>query len=307
MLMDIRQLECFVRVAELGSFTKAATTLGVSQPVLSRYVRQLEQELKKHLLYRNGRGVTLTESGKRLIAHGRGILHQVELAKQELEGEALSPTGKVIIGLPPSIGKLLTVRMVSRFSELYDKASISIVEGLTTSMQEWLLLGRLDFALLYNPQPVPQLDHERVWSEDLCLIGPGAAGKKLPARVRMADLARYPLIIPSRPNSVRYLVETECLRHNVAFNIALEIDAISSVLDLVERGFGYAVLSAHAIYGRPQRGTLQAARIVSPGITSHLSIATSAQRPLTSLARRTIELIKAEIAGGAFSQPETKK
>src|SRR5512137_3183050 len=107
--MDLKQLECFVRVAELGSFTRAATAMETSQSVLSRLVRQLEIELRKHLLYRHGRGVTPTESGKRLLAHGRGILHQVGLAHQELEDLEESPTGKVVIGLPPSVGKRLTV------------------------------------------------------------------------------------------------------------------------------------------------------------------------------------------------------
>jgi len=302
--MDLKQLECFVRVAELGSFTKASAMLGISQSVLSRHVRQLELELKKHLLYRNGRGVTATESGKRLVAHGKGILHQVELARQELEDAEISPVGKVVVGLPPSISRLLTVRLVSRFRKQYGKASIGIAEGLSITMQEWLLLGRLDFALLYNPMPTPQLEYERLLSEDLCLISPAAAGKKLPARVRMVDLARYPLIIPSRPNSIRNMIETECGRQNVTLNIILEIDAIASVLDLVEKGFGHAILSHYAIHGRPLRGTLQAARIVGPGITSHLVIATSAQRPLTRLAQRTIELIKSEIARDTLTNPE---
>ena len=298
--MNLKQLECFVRVVELGSFTRAAAALDISQPVLSRQVRQLEIELKKHLLYRNGRGVTPSESGKRLVAHGKGILHQVELAKQALEDEEASPVGKVIVGIPPSVGKLMTVPLVSRFRDLYSNASIGIVEGLTASMHEWLLLGRLDLAMLYNPPPNPQLEYERVWSEDLYLISSAAAGKKLPRTVRMPDLGRYPLIIPSRSHAVRSLIETECGRQNVTLDIALEIDSIVSVLDLVERGFGYAILSRNAIRGRPESGTLVATRIVNPGITSHAVIATSSQRPLTTLARLTIGLIKSEIAGDIF-------
>jgi LysR family nitrogen assimilation transcriptional regulator len=298
MTMNLKQLECFVRVVELGSFTKASAALDISQPVLSRQVRQLELELKKHLLYRNGRGVTPSESGKRLVAHGKGILHQIELAKQELEDEEAAPVGKVIIGLPPSVGKLLTVPLVAQFRQHCAKASIGIVEGLTASMQEWLLLGRLDFAMLYNPPPNAQLEYDRVWSEDLYLIGPAAAGAKPPGSVRMRELARYPLIIPSRPHAVRGLIETECGRQNVALAIAHEIDSIPSVLDLVERGYGYAILSRNAIRGRTADGALVASRIVGPAITSHLAIATSAQRPLTRLARRTIGLVKAEIAVG---------
>ena len=282
--MDLKQLEAFVRVAELGSFTRAAAALEASQSALSRMVRQLELELRTHLLYRHGRGATPTESGKRLLAHGRGILHQVGLARQELEEQDEAPTGKVVIGLPPSVGKHLTVPLMTQFRARYPKASIGLVEGLTLSMQEWLLLGRLDVALLFNPAPLAQLEYERVWSEDLYLISPRARGQTPRATVRLAALGDYPLVIPSRPHSIRTLVEAECGRRRIALDIAFEVDAIASVLDLVERGLG------------PRR-------IVEPALVTDLVIATSTQRPLTRLARRAIELIKAEIAGGLFKAP----
>lgn len=301
--MDIKQLECFVRVAELGSFTKASAMLGISQSVLSRQVRQLELEIKKHLLHRNGRGVTTTESGKRLFAHGKGILRQIELARQEIDNAELSPIGKVVIGFPPSVGKLLTVRTVSRFRQQFGKASIGIVEGLTATMQEWLLLGRLDFAILYHPMPVPDLDYEHAWSEDLYLISPNPTGRKLPDRVRMADLSRYPLIIPSRPNSIRNMIETEFGRQNVTLNIALEIDSITAVTDLVAKGLGHAILSRYAIQDHAMRDKLHAARITTPHIASHMAIATSTQRPLTRLAIQTIQLIKSIISDDFDTSP----
>ena len=68
----------------MGSFTRAAAVLGIAQPLLSRNVRQLEVELHQTFLLRNGRGVTLTEAGRVLLEHGRGILHQVALAREEL-------------------------------------------------------------------------------------------------------------------------------------------------------------------------------------------------------------------------------
>src|SRR6188768_2216216 len=82
--MDLKQLEYFVRVAELGSFTRAAIELDVAQPALSRQVRLLEVELRQNLLVRNGRGAVPTEAGKLLLDHSRGILHQVERAREEL-------------------------------------------------------------------------------------------------------------------------------------------------------------------------------------------------------------------------------
>ena len=75
--MDLRQLEYFVQVADHGSFTRASAYLRIAQPALSRQVRSLEIELRQSLMKRNGRGVTLTEAGQRLLAHARGILQQV--------------------------------------------------------------------------------------------------------------------------------------------------------------------------------------------------------------------------------------
>jgi LysR family nitrogen assimilation transcriptional regulator len=298
--MELRQLECFVRVVELGSVTRAAITLNLSQPVVSRHVRQLEVELKEHLLSRNGRGVSPTDAGRRLLERGKGILHQVELAKQEVEEQRASPSGKVVVGMPPSVGKAMTVNLVTQFREHFPKASLGVIEALTVSMHEWLLLGRLDFALLYNPPISQQVMSEHVWSEDLYLIGADVPHRPMPAEVPMADLPSWPVIVPSQPNALRNLAEVECARLGVRLNITLEVDSIESLLDLVDRGMGYAILSRNAILGRAQRPNLRAAHIVSPNLGSRLVIASSAQRPLTRLAQGTMELIKAQILAGGL-------
>src|ERR1700710_1561415 len=101
--MDLKQLEYFIRVAELGSFTRAAIELQVAQPALSRQVRLLEVELRQNLLSRNGRGAIPTEAGQLLLAHGRGILHQVERAREELGRARGALVGRVALGLPPSV------------------------------------------------------------------------------------------------------------------------------------------------------------------------------------------------------------
>ena len=108
--MDFKQIEYFVQVAELGSFTRAASVLRVAQPALSRQVRSLEVELRQNLLLRNGRGVTLTEAGTRLLAHGRGILQQLQRARQDLEEQRGAASGLLSIGLPPSLSRSLTAR-----------------------------------------------------------------------------------------------------------------------------------------------------------------------------------------------------
>ncbi|HWI14495.1 MAG TPA: LysR substrate-binding domain-containing protein, partial [Burkholderiales bacterium] len=246
----------------------------------------------------HGRGVRLTDSGKRLLAHGKGILHQVELARQELEGQHASPVGRVIVGLPPSLCKRVAVPLVSTFRKRFPQASIGIVEGMTVSMQEWLTLGRLDCALLYDPPAMTPLEYTHLWSEDLCLVS-RTRGAKLPPTVRLKDLARYPLIVPSRPNAVRNLIETEAAAQGISLDVTLEIDAIASVVDLVARGYGYAILSRIALESWAKNGTLRATPIVRPAITSRVVLATSRERPLTALAQGTLDLIHTDIVPDA--------
>ncbi|MBN8557847.1 MAG: LysR family transcriptional regulator, partial [Burkholderiales bacterium] len=156
--MDLRQLEYFVRVAELGSFTRAALALDVAQPALSRQVRLLELELRQSLLTRHGRGAAPTEAGQVLLEHARGILHQVEHARDELARLRGALAGRVTLGLPPSVARALAVPLVQAFGQQLPEARLSITEALSASMQEQLASGRLDIAVLYNAQPVPGLD-----------------------------------------------------------------------------------------------------------------------------------------------------
>ena len=126
--MDLKQLEYFVRVAEMGSFTRASISLDVAQPALSRQIRLLEVELRQNLLTRNGRGAVPTEAGKLLLEHGRGILHQVQLTREELGAARGALAGRVSIGLPPSLSKLITVPLVLAFREHLPQAQLTLTE-----------------------------------------------------------------------------------------------------------------------------------------------------------------------------------
>ncbi|MCJ0763885.1 LysR substrate-binding domain-containing protein [Variovorax terrae] len=293
--MDLKQLEYFVRVAELGSFTRASAVLGIAQPALSRQVRLLEVELRQNLLVRNGRGATPTEAGKLLLAHGRGILHQVERAREELGRVRGALAGRVAVGLPPSLAKVLTVPLMRAVRLQMPDAAVSISEGLSTSMQEALLTGRLDIALLYNAQPTAEIDIAPLLEEDLFLVQarpPGLPEDPPPSAIALRDLAQLPLVIPSRPNAIRMLVETELANLGCRPRIALEIDGVSAILDLVADGAGSAVLSRNAVAGSGRPGAFAVRPIDSPPLRTKLSLATSSQRPGTLTLQATLNLIR---------------
>lgn len=293
--MDLRQLEYFVRVAELGSFTKAAVALDVAQPALSRQVRLLEVELRQNLLTRNGRGAIATEAGKLLLEHGRGILHQVERAREELGRVRGALAGRVAVGLPPSVAKRLTVALVREFRQRMPDATVSISEGLSAGMLESLATGRLDIALLYNAAPSADVELTPLLEEPLYLVQRHAGAASRAARPRpiaLREVAKLPLVIPSRPNAIRMLVETELAALGCRPQVALEIDGVAAMLDLVADGAGCAILSRNAVAtsAHPQAFSLRP--IGSPPLRSKLQLAMSSQRPATLTQKAMLQLMQ---------------
>jgi LysR family nitrogen assimilation transcriptional regulator len=303
--MDLRQLEYFVRVAELGSFTRAAQVLGIAQPALSRQVRLLEVELRQNLLVRNGRGATPTEAGQLLLEHGRGILHQVERAREELGRVRSGLAGRVALGLPPSVARVLTVPLTRAFRQRLPEAQLSISEGLSTAMQENLHNGRLDIAVLYNPSPMPGIEHHPLVQEELLLVQPRPPGLQEdppPAPIALREVAALPLVIPSRPNAIRMHVEAEMAAIGHRPDIALEIDGVSAILDLVADGAGCAILSRNAVMRSVRPSAYSVRPIVAPELRIALSTAISSLRPTTLTQQATLELLQ-QIAQEWLGQP----
>jgi len=298
--MDLRQLEYFVRVAELGSFTRAAGVIGVAQPALSRQVRLLEVELRQTLLLRNGRGATVTEAGRILLEHGRGILHQIERAKEDLAAAGRTPAGRVAVGLPPTVARALSVPLTRAFRKRLPQAALTLSEGLSASMIESLAAGRLDIALLYNPAPAAELELKPLVDEQLMLVSKAGRASAKAATIRLADVAPLPLIVPSRPNAIRMRIESALAEVGCRPTIAFEIDGVAAILALVADGAGHAILPPFAVSTAARPESLHARRIVRPAIQSRLAIATSAHRPATLTQRTMVTLIE-DIARSVFN------
>lgn len=290
--MDIPQLEWFVSVADLGSFSRAAMVLRVPQPRLSRAIRALEVELHQSLFHRNGRGVRLTEPGERFLAHCRSVLVQLERARAELEDARGEPTGQVRVGFPASIARLLSVPCARAFRAQFPQGMLRITEGLTVHLQEWLLAGRLDVALLHDPVPSAALETVPLRREPLCLVGPKPTeldGQPVPLR----ELAGLPLVMSGKPHPMRMFVETQLNNAGLKPDIVVEIDSIGAIIDLVASGFGYAIVSRNALAARGGGQPLGWRPIVAPELTSALVLAYSAERPVTALMKEATGMLMA--------------
>lgn len=291
--MNLEQLEAFIHVAELSSFTRASAILGRTQPALSRLVRQLEVDVRQNLLRRNGRGVVLTEAGKVLLEHSKGILHQVDGARNALKNLQGTLDGNFKIGLAPSVARFATLALVRSFQAQFPQANVSVSEGLSSYLAEWLAMGRIDAAILYDTGETPLVDKRILFTEEMFLISKPDA--KLPPTIALRELPQYPLIIPGRLHAIRTLVEMVAAEHSVRLNIALEIDAVAPILDLVDEGYGHAVLPLNAILADARRRPFRCTRIAEPALSARVAIATSNQHPMSRLGIRAAAMLESEI------------
>ena len=291
--MDLKQLEYFVRVAEMGSFTRASISLDVAQPALSRQIRLLEVELRQNLLTRNGRGAVPTEAGKLLLEHGRGILHQVALTREELGAARGALAGRVSIGLPPSLSKLITVPLAKAFAQHLPKAQLSLTEGFSVLMHEGLRVGNLDMAVLYNPEQSSDLEMATLHEDVLTLISPATthAKGKQESTASLGDVADLPLILPSRPNAFRILIEGEMMTIGKRPNVILEVDGLNAILNLVKEGMGHAILPGYTLSNFENASPFSVKAIHSPAIKSQLMLVWSARRPTTQTQKKAMEVV----------------
>lgn len=309
--MELDQLKAFLTVAETGTFSRAAIRLATTQPILSRKVKVLEEELGADLFHRTGRGVVLSEAGKVLEQYARGILDTAASAREAIRALGNCPVGQVTIGLPSSIGTVLSVELVKEFRRAYPSVSLKVMEGYSGHVLEWLTAGRLDIAVLYDSPALRSntLDTDPILTDELFLIGSPQDPERIGhGPVRAARLAEIPLVLPSRPHGVRVLVDDALARSGGgAANVQTEIDAMHSMLALAESGVGCTILSYSSVRELVLAKRLRIWRIVDPTITRTLVITTTTQRPSTQPARALMrmfkEMIERHVREGRWAPP----
>lgn len=295
--MNLRQLESFVRVAELRSFSKASVVLGIAQPSLSRQVRALEIDLRETLLLRNGRGVNLTDAGRRFFQHSVNILQSVDLAREEMATGRDQPTGRVAIGMPPSIGLRLTMPLIDRFRSNWPSAKLAVVEGLSTHIAEWITSGRIDVALVFNPEPHSAIETRPLLEEELCLVSPRCeAVCPCDEALTLADLHDVPLVVPDSSHVIRKLLDKQAGLLGLRLNIAWEVSSVPTILEMVRAGYGHAVLTASGVLASKHASELSLRPLKSAGMVSVLCLAIPAHKKPTPLVRVTAQLVDDLIA-----------
>jgi LysR family nitrogen assimilation transcriptional regulator len=297
--LDIRELRYFTQVARVGSFNKAAAQLNIAQPALSRCLKKLEDELGVQLLIRNGRGVELTEAGSILLAQSESLIFQMEETAQLVRSQKETFRGQVILGLPPTSGLLIAPKLIQMFRSHWPHASLVLREGISSSLEEWLVDRRIDLGVLHNPLPLDGIDMEPVIHERMVLVhAPGAESESAWGKtVRIRDLGAIPLILPSLPHSNRRLVERAVAQHGGRLNIVMEVDSVALIRSLVKQGFGQTIMTFGGVAAAVEKGELGCLPIDRPPLMSTVGIGMPREARSVWLTMETSRLLRGVVAG----------
>lgn len=294
--MDLAQIHTFLRVAELGSLSKAAGRLHIAQSALSRQMRLLEQELGVSLFTRHGRGMVITEAGREVLRSARLVVAGLEDMRATASGAGTTLTGPVAIGIPPAVAHVVARPLMAAFREQHPQVTVRLVTAFTGDLLDLLQRGEVDLAILSDPRATRLLRSEWLMQERLFLIGPPGSGLTPERPVGLRNAAQRDLLLPSRRQGLRSLLENVVHEAGATLNVVGEVDSYAVLQDLVRHGHGLTILSLAALHDEVAAGRLTAAPIADPAIHRRLALSFPSDRPVTRAARFAGEFLKKTMA-----------
>lgn len=279
--MEVRQLRYFVRIVELGSFSRAAEVLHVAQPALGMQIRKLEDELHTQLLSRHSRGVEPTPAGSLLKERAVAILEQMRDAKQAVRDFEGPPNGTVRIGITPSTHAAIPVRLVQRCDAELQSIRVEVQEAMTTTLLDWIKEERVDLGLLYTLAGKPEhVLSETLLQENVMFLHGKAVLPAGPA-ITLAEVCQHPLVMPAHPHHLRQHMQALAGQAGLELPVRYEIGAIGTIVEMVEQNIACAVLPHGAVVRHVSDGRVVARTITEPEVLMALALVRSAKRPLS--------------------------
>lgn len=290
--VKLHQLRYFLRVAEEGSISKAATLLHVAQPAISQNIASLEHHFQAKLFNRSSRGVTPTEEGKMLMTYARTILRHVDRATSEIRNLNDGERGEVVVALPSASAVMLSSKLIRRVSAEYPDIKLSMTESMSGATAETISKGHADLALVPNGHLLQGVEAEPVLTEPLFFGGVETEELHGGGEIDFSEVCRYPLILPTKPNFVRGTLEQAAFDHGFELNIIAEQSSSRLLQGLLADGIGYSVLTWPSFYMNYERGGFFVKEVVNPSFPRPLTIAWPASGVLSERVVRVRTLLR---------------
>ncbi|WP_197424819.1 LysR family transcriptional regulator [Bordetella sp. N] len=291
--MNLRTLKYFVAIADAGSLTAAAEAISIAQPALSRQMHALEEEMGVPLLQRTARGVRLTQAGVTLYEAAHRMLDEAQRVKRQLAGPAESGESRMVIGVSPTLSRVLVPGLFDRCHRTLDQTRLVVREAFTPELLDMLEKGMLDMAIITSMSASadrPLALHPLV-GEPFALAAPKSM--KMEPIVSLAELARIPLLMTTLHRTV---VERQLQPMGVHLNIHSEIDSVDAIRDLVRNGDWCTLMPVSVFKQARGDAGVTLTEVSGVQLNRHLMMATRIEATQGTAVAALREMVVAEIA-----------
>ena len=242
--MELDQLRYFLKIAQRGSFTRAAEDLMISQPALSRSIHRLEEELGQPVFERKTRSIALTDAGALLQVRAQQILSILEETVAEIADDGV--TGRVRLGAIPTVAPYFLPEILQRFSAEHPKAALIVQENTTEGLLRACTQGEIDLAIVALPVRAKYLEVEELFQEELLLVLPTGHPLADRPRIRPADVEPYPFVLLDEAHCLSENILSFCRQRSMQPVAVERTSQLAMVQELVALSHGVSMIPAMA-------------------------------------------------------------
>jgi DNA-binding transcriptional LysR family regulator len=239
--MELAQIEAFLQVARLRSFSRAAEALFLTQPSVTARIQTLEREIGERLFERSGRTVSLTDAGRAFMPHAQRAVTAVQEGSDAIDAVRHGEVGSLRLAAASSVGTYVLPAILRRYYDARPQVHVRLSTGATEEVIEHVLDGQVHVALCRLTRH-PDVESARLYSDDLALVVPPEHPFVARRRVRLADAARERFLFFERGSSYHTMVYSLFLAIGAVPEAAMEIDSIETTKHMIEAGLGISVL-----------------------------------------------------------------
>ena len=260
--MELYQLEAFEAIVAHGSFTRAAESLHLTQPAVTRQIASLEAELKTPLFDRLGRVVQMTSAGYALHDYAARIVRLAQEARQAVADVGTGETGRIEVGASSTLATYVLPPLLQKFRQTHPRVEIAIQTGASAQILERVRAGETDIGMVTGDVHDALLNTTYLANYETCVVVP--PGHALAGRetVRARDLAGSPLILMETGTNLRTYVDRLLNAAGVAEQVALELDNVEAIKRMIEADLGISMLPVVAVRTEVLAGRLVALRLL---------------------------------------------
>lgn len=303
--MDLRQIQYFICLYEEGSVTRAARRLNIVQPALSMQLARLEDMLGHPLFERNKQGMIPTAAARQMYKLFLPIMQDFLYAQSQVMAVAGEISGHVNIGLIASITEGVLAATLSKFSERFPKVGVTIADGYSATLTDWVAAGQIEAAVINNPRRHRALNVEHIADEDMVLITAVGNSVTMPSPLTLGHVHALGLglVLPTRNHGLRAVLDDFAQDEKVELTPSFEVDSLNTIVDLVAGTQLATILPRIVAHQGVADGVLQIHPFDAPRLIRKVVAIWHPRRSLSPATAAFMAAIKEQVLLRTLAQP----